>query len=95
VRLLELFFMPGWHRKAAERFRRELVSSGSAKVRIQAARALGRLGTLDDVGLLSDLLCLPPWPGEEPRERPALLQAMQRLGRAGAAPDQAHTPSNK
>ena len=84
VRLLELFFLPAWRRKAAERFRRELISADSAKVRIQAARALGRLGTLDDVGLLSDLLCLPPWHGEEPRERPSLLQAMQRLGRSWA-----------
>jgi hypothetical protein len=83
VRLQEFFFLPNWRDKVAERLRRELICAESAKVRILAAHALGRLGTLDDIGLLSDLLGLPRWEREEPRERPALLRAMRRLGRQG------------
>jgi hypothetical protein len=48
-------------------------------VRIRAALQLGECGDLDDIGLLSDLLALPVAPDELPREREALLYAMQRL----------------
>ena len=48
-------------------------------VRIRAALELGKSGSLDDIGLLSDLLSLPIGPDEHPREREALLYAMQRL----------------
>ena len=51
-------------------------------VRIQAALELGEIGDLDDIGLLSDLLSLPPCPDEHPRERESLLHAMQRLSGA-------------
>ena len=81
VRLAPFFFAPLWSGKAADRLRRELVTADSAKLRLHATRILGRIGVLDDVGFLSDLLCLPRWPHEDPRERPALLSAMRRLGR--------------
>jgi len=47
--------------------------------RIHAALELGESGGLEDIGLLSDLLSLPIGPDEYPREREALLYAMQRL----------------
>ncbi len=48
-------------------------------VRIRAALQLGERGDLDDIGLLSDLLSLPASLDEHPRERAALVYAMQRL----------------
>jgi hypothetical protein len=47
--------------------------------RVHAALELGESGDLDDIGLLSDLLALPIGADELPREREALLYAMQRL----------------
>ena len=44
-----------------------------------AALQLGERGGLDDIGLLSDLLSSPASLDEHPRERAALLHAMQRL----------------
>ena len=54
--------------------------------RIHAALELGESGDLDDIGLLSDLLSLPIGPDEHPREREALLYAMQRLSGGAAEP---------
>jgi hypothetical protein len=51
-------------------------------VRLAAIVGIGRVGTLDDLGLLSDLLALPPQPDEHPREREALVQAMQQISHA-------------
>jgi hypothetical protein len=51
-------------------------------VRVQAALKLGQIGDLDDIGLLSDLLSLPASSDEHPREREAILYAMQRLSGA-------------
>jgi hypothetical protein len=48
-------------------------------IRVRAAVLLGECGGLDDIGLLSDLLSLPADLDEHPRERAALLHAMQRL----------------
>jgi hypothetical protein len=58
---------------------RTRLCSGEAAVRLRAALELGKIGTLDDVGLLSDLLSLPAAPDEHPRERAAILYAMQKL----------------
>ncbi len=55
-------------------------------VRIHAALELGESGNLDDIGLLSDLLSLPIGPDEHPRERAALLYAMQRLSGGATEP---------
>ena len=43
------------------------------------ARRERLLGNLGDVGLLSDLLVLPPLEDEHPDERAALVQAMQSI----------------
>jgi hypothetical protein len=40
---------------------------------------LGEVGTLDDVGLLSDLLALAPSDEQHPLERAAMAHSMQRL----------------
>lgn len=44
-----------------------------------AAVELGERGTLEDIGLLCDLLALPPDGEEHPRERAALSHALARL----------------
>ena len=67
----------------AETARMNLCDADPA-ARIHAALELGESGTLDDIGLLSDLLALPIGLDEHPRERPALLHAMQRLSGAAA-----------
>jgi len=80
----ELFLQPARRAQAAEKMRGALADN-SAAVRLGAAFLLERLGTLDDIGLLTDLLSLPPLEDEDPRERPALLHAMQTLSRAPSA----------
>ncbi len=61
---------------------RATLCDGDPVVRIQAAAELGEIGDLDDIGLLSDLLSLPPCPDEHPRERESLLHAMRWLSGA-------------
>jgi hypothetical protein len=61
---------------------RELLCDGDPTARVQAALRLGEIGTLDDIGLLSDLLSLPYSRDEHPKERAALLHAMKRLSGA-------------
>ena len=58
------------------------MANSDAAVRLEAIDILGRIGTLDDIGLLSDLLSLPPLKDEHPDERAALARAMQRLSQA-------------
>jgi hypothetical protein len=57
-------------------------------VRIVAALDLGEAGDLDDIGLLSDLLSLPATPNskEHPREREALLRAIEWLSGVSVEP---------
>ena len=88
---------PGRRRRESPlvRFRRRLIrprpparDCAAARRRFawQAALELGKIGTLDDVGLLSDLLSLPPAPDEHPRERAAILYAMQKLSGESVEP---------
>jgi hypothetical protein len=58
---------------------REKLCDVDPAVRVQAAVELGEIGSLDDIGLLSDLLSLPYSLDEHPKERAALVHAMQRL----------------
>jgi hypothetical protein len=55
-------------------------------VRVLAAVELAGVGTLDDIGLLSDLLSLPTSADEHPRERAAQTYGMQRLAGITAEP---------
>lgn len=48
-------------------------------VRVQMAEYLGCVGDLDDIGLLADLLSLPPSDDEHPDERRVLAEAMETL----------------
>jgi hypothetical protein len=67
---------------ASERERdgiRAQLASGEAKLRYYSILALSRVGNLDDIGLLSDLLALDEQDDEHPREREALAYAMQRI----------------
>ena len=68
---------PQCRQLAAESIRNELAHESSV-VRIAAAKLLGRLGTLDDVGLLSDLLSLN-LTDEGPDEREVQTHAMKRI----------------
>jgi len=67
--------------EAAERMR-AMLADDDALVRLEATAFLGRIGTLDDIGLLSDLLALPPMTDEDPRERKGLLLAMRRISQS-------------
>lgn len=58
---------------------RERLADVSSLVRLNAARLLGQIGSLDDIALLSDLLTLPPAADEDPNERQMLLDAMRAL----------------
>ena len=79
TRYLEVIFLqPSRRAKALERFRYELAHA-HAEVRLEALKILAKIGTLDDVGLLSDLLSLKPLPDEAPGERDAVLNTMRTL----------------
>ncbi len=67
---------------------RTCLADPDSQVRLAAAGGIARIGTLDDVGLLSDLLALSPQPDENPSEREALLEAMRTLSRPAAPEDE-------
>jgi hypothetical protein len=69
-------------RERALKLLRTYLADVNGAVRMEAARLLGQLGTLDDVGLLLDLISLPPLSDELPGERGLLMEAAARL--AGA-----------
>jgi hypothetical protein len=61
-----------------ERIRGRLCET-NPDARLVAIVELGRIGTLDDIGFLSDLLALPPQSDEDPFERHVLLTAMKKI----------------
>lgn len=61
---------------------REALADDCALVRIGASRLLARIGSLKDIGLLCDLLNLPPQNDEDPRERQVLAESIRVLSRA-------------
>ncbi len=58
---------------------RDFLADSDAQVRLAALDILPRIGTLEDIGLLSDLLALPPAADEHPVERAALLRTMRGI----------------
>lgn len=66
-----------------ERLRMTLTDE-NARVRLSVIALLSRIGTLDDIGILSDLLLLPQLPDEDPNERAALMEAIERLARGNS-----------
>jgi hypothetical protein len=58
---------------------RNYLADVNAAVRMEAARMLGSLGSLDDIGLLLDLISLPALSDEHPDERQVLIDAAARL----------------
>ena len=58
---------------------RESLAHGSPQVRIAALDVLRRIGALEDIALLDDLLGLPLMADEHPTERAALLHAMRSI----------------
>lgn len=66
------------HSRDAELIR-ERLADDNAQVRMAACRMIAKMGDLDDVTLLSDLLALPPSSDEAPNERDALLAAMKSI----------------
>ncbi len=71
--------------RRAELLRMQLCDNDPA-LRVLAAVELGWVGTLDDIGLLSDLLSLPGSADEYPKERAALIHSMQRLAGVATGP---------
>jgi len=80
--LYEFLAKQGSKGKAAEAVRLALAHD-NPRVRLAALDLLGRVGDLADISLLSDLLNLPPSPDEHPKERAALVRAMQRIAKTG------------
>lgn len=78
VCLEELFAQPAHLPKTIDKVRGALADNSLA-VRLHATRLLERLGTLDDIGLVLDLLALPPVEEEDPCERQALLHLLEAL----------------
>lgn len=68
---------------AGELVRAELANSVPA-IRERALWMLRRLGNLQDIGLLSDLLNLPAQQDDYPGEREAMLEAMRQLSEQAA-----------
>ncbi len=70
--------------RAAELIR-ERLADDNAQVRIAASHLIATLGDLDDIGLLSDLLALPPSDDEDPHERDAIIAAMSAIAERAAS----------
>jgi hypothetical protein len=58
---------------------RESLADSNAQVRLGALDILARVGALEDIGLLSDLLALPLAADEHPAERAALIRTMRSI----------------
>jgi len=58
---------------------RERLADDDASVRIAASHMIAKIGDLDDIGLLSDLLGLPDSSDEDPNERDAITAAMRTI----------------
>jgi len=67
---------------------------GNADMRLLSIVELGQLGTLDDIGLISDLFALPPQADEDPYERHVLLTAMKKIARRLTGVQLADIPSD-
>jgi len=65
---------------AAEYIRFELANI-DPRIRLHSIRMLGKLGTLHDIGMLSDLLSLPQQEDEAPGERDSLLDALRAISK--------------
>ncbi|MCY3021799.1 MAG: hypothetical protein NTW87_22540 [Planctomycetota bacterium] len=81
ARLTELFYQPERREQAAEKMRSALANDHTG-VRLRALAVLERIGSLDDVGLLMDVLALPSEGNEDPREWVALTRALRTLSGA-------------
>jgi hypothetical protein len=74
----EILHDPAQREKALQRFRIEL-ADGTSTVRYTAIAMVGRLGTLDDIGLLLDLAELVPHGPGSRHESRLLVAAAQKL----------------
>jgi hypothetical protein len=61
---------------------RESLAHDSAYVRMAALGILGRIGALEDIALLNDLLALPAAADEHPAERDTLVRSMWMIAKA-------------
>jgi hypothetical protein len=71
-------FCPSASEREHDEIRAQL-ASGDAKLRYYSILALSRIGNLDHIGLLSDLLALDDHGDELPRQREAMAYAVQRI----------------
>ncbi len=81
-KLRGVLFRPDLREEAVEKIG-AMLADRNARVRLKAIAIFGKIGSLEHVGLLSDLLNLPPQDDEHPRERDALIRAMQSISRRG------------
>ena len=70
--------------QAADRFRAELATP-DGKLRLRVIEVIGEIGTIQDIGLLMDLLALPIAEDEMPGEREALSAAINEISEVPAA----------
>jgi hypothetical protein len=71
--------LPSNRERTADLLRAELAGD-RPPIRLRALTLLRELGSLDDVGLLSDLLALPKQEDEAPGEREAIMETLKALG---------------
>ncbi|MBI3832075.1 MAG: hypothetical protein HY291_21310 [Planctomycetes bacterium] len=79
VALNEYLLLDERYREAAGELIRAELGNTVPAIRERALSMLLRLGNLQDIGILSDLLNLPTQPDEYPGEREAMLEAMRHL----------------
>lgn len=81
--------------KRAVALLRSYLADINGAVRMEATRMLGQLGSLDDVGLLLDLISLPPLSDELPGERGILIEVASRLSGTDPLPPKAADAEGK
>jgi hypothetical protein len=79
IQALEARIRSPGNRPLAAELIRERLADDEAPVRIAASHLIAKIGDLDDIGLLSDLLALPESSDEDPNERDAIIGAMSTI----------------
>jgi len=81
-KLRELFSRPDLREDAVEKIG-AMLADRDARARLGAIAVFAKIGALEHVGMLLDLVNLSPQEDEHPRERDALIRAMQIISQRG------------
>lgn len=76
---LEIIFFAERHRAVSLHSFREELANPNPTIRLRALEMVEKLGSLADIGLLLDLLKLPPASDDLPGERERLIHAVEKL----------------